>query len=193
MHRQVALLRPIAAWLLLVALSGSPVFAQYHDADQGSVINREYSIKAAFLYHFSTYIQWPDEALPTEPHPFVIGVYRDNPFGGALEKIAEAKTVNGRPIAVQRITTPNEAQHCEILFVPGSVSEEQQNALLRALQGLPVLVVGESNGFVTRGGDVQFYLQGNKVRFAFNADLAKQGDLKVSSKLLSLAEIVPSK
>ena len=107
--------------------------------------------------------------------------------------MAEIKTVDGRPIDIRRVTSPDEARHCEILFIPRSVPLEQQNAVLRALRGLPILVVGESDGFVARGGDVQFFLQGNKVRFAFNADLAKQEILKVSSKLLSLAEIIPGK
>jgi YfiR/HmsC-like len=193
MRRQAKPISQVAVGLLLVAMSGWSAFAQDRDAEQRAVINREYAIKAAFLYHFSTYIQWPDEMLPAESDPFVIGVYRENPFGSALEKIAETKTVNGRPIVIRQITTPGEARHCQILFVPGSVPQEQQNAVLRAVQGLPVLVVGESDGFVARGGDVQFYLQGNKVRFAFNADLAKQENLKVSSKLLSVAEIIPGR
>jgi len=181
------------AVFVLMAASGLPAIAQERYADQRDVINREYAIKATFLYHFSTYIQWPDEMLPAKSDPFVIGVYRDNPFGSALEKIAETKTVDGRPIVIRRAATPDEAKLCEIMFVPDSVSLEQQNAVIRALQSLPVLVVGESDGFVARGGDVQFFLQGNKVRFAFNADLAKQENLKVSSKLLSLAEIIPSR
>jgi len=176
--------------LLLIAVSGSSVFAQ--NAEQRDVINREYAIKAAFLYHFSTYIQWPPEMLPSEDHPFIIGVYRENPFGSALEKIAKTKSVDGRPIKIQRITSPNEARHCEILFVPGSVPPQQQDAVSRALQGSPVLVVGETEGFISRGGDAQFFVEGNKVRFAFSADVAKQEDLKVSSKLLALAEIIPS-
>lgn len=190
-RRRAGFFRGLAVWLL-VALNGTSVIAQDRDAEQRAVINREYAIKAAFLYHFSTYIQWPPEMLPTETHPFTIGVYRENPFGSALKKIAETKTVDGRQIVIQRTTTPDEARHCEILFVPGSVPREQQNAVLRALRGSPVLVVGESDGFVSRGGDAQFFLQGNKVRFAFSANITKQEDLKVSSKLLALAEIIPS-
>jgi len=191
MGRHVGFIGRFTVWLLLTAVSVSSAMAQ--DAKQSDVINREYAIKAAFLYHFSTYIQWPPEMLPTESHPFVIGVYRENPFGSALRKIAETKAVDGRPIVIERITSPEEARHCEILFVPGSVPLEQQNGVLRALHGSPVLVVGETEGFVSRGGDAQFFLQGNKVRFAFSDDMTKQEDLKVSSKLLALAEIIPSR
>jgi len=178
------------AWLLVLTLCGSPAVAQ--SQDQRAVINREYAIKAAFLYHFSTYIQWPEDAGAAADRPFVIGVYRENPFGSALAKIAESKTVEGRPIDIRRIVTSEQARQCQILFVPGFVPQKSQDAVLRATRDSHVLVVGESNDFVQQGGDAQFFVEGNRVRFAFSAATAKREDLKVSSKLLALAEIIPS-
>lgn len=157
------------------------------------VINREYAIKAAFLYHFSTYVEWPPEDFPADGEPFVIGVYRSDPFGGALAQIARSKKVAGREIVVRLIQSPESVDGCQILFVPESVPAEEQIALLRELRGKAVFLVGESPDFVVRGGDVQFYVENNKVRFAFAAGAAKRQDLKVSSKLLSLAKIVPTR
>jgi hypothetical protein len=158
--------------------------------DAGGFINREYEIKAGFLYHFSNYIDWPTTDFETPASPFVIGVYRDNPFGAALDKIASRKKVHGRPIEVRLIQSVEEAFHCQILFVPKSVPVSDQTAVVRATIDHPVLVVGEVDDFVARGGNVQFFVEGNKVRFAVGATSLKRDDLKVSSKLLALAQIV---
>lgn len=172
------------AWALAAAWAG-PVAA-----DTSGVIDREYEIKAAFLYHFSNYIDWPADDFPTHKSPFVIGVYQDNPFGSVIQRVAHRKKVDGRRIDVRIIHTAAEASDCQILFVPKSVPIGEQNAVLRATLDHPVLVVGEQSGFVQRGGNVQFFLEGNKVRFAFGAGVTKRDDLKVSSKLLTLAKII---
>ena len=156
-----------------------------------SIIDREYTIKAAFLYHFSTYVEWPPNAFPASDQPFVIGVYQTNPFGSSLDQIAKTKKVTDRSIAIRKLTSVDGLQTCHILFVPASVSAAQQDAILGATQGSLVLVVGETDDFIQRGGDAQFFVEGNKVRFAFSAEVAKRSDLKVSSKLLSLAKIIP--
>jgi len=176
------------AGLLLVAFAGR---ATAQDAPQGAVINREYTIKAAFLYHFSTYVTWPPSAAPAEGQPFVIGVFQANPFGTALDTIAQTKKVAGHPIEIRRLTTLDSVEQCHLLFVPSSVPARQQEAILRATHDSFVFVVGETNGFVEQGGEAQFYLEGNKVRFAVSAEAAQREDLKVSSKLLALATIKP--
>lgn len=172
------------AWALAQAWTGSLA------AETSGLIDREYEIKAAFLYHFSNYIDWPTAEFPTPDSPFVIGVYQNNPFGGVIQAVAHKKKVDGRRIEVRIIQSAAEAVECQILFVPKSVPISEQNAVLRATLGHPVLVVGEQGGFVERGGNAQFFLEGNKVRFAFGAGAAKRDDLKVSSKLLTLAKII---
>jgi YfiR/HmsC-like len=179
----------IFAALILVASWPGTAFGQ----EQGSVINREYSIKAAFLYHFSTYIEWPESARPREGEPFVIGVYRHNPFGAALDQIAQQKKLAGHAIEIRLIKSIEEIAGCQILFVPASVTVAEQAALLKVTRSAPVFVVGESDDFVARGGDAQFFLEGNKVRFAFGEGAAERSDLKVSSKLLTLAKLIPNR
>jgi YfiR/HmsC-like len=154
------------------------------------VIDREYAIKAAFLYHFSNYVEWPAESFSSPDQPFVIGVYGTNPFGAMLDEVAHKKKVDGRAIQVRVVKSIAEAERCQILFVPASVPRDVQDAVLRATIQYPVLAVGETDDFVNRGGNVQFFLEGNKVRFAFGADALKRDDLKVSSKLLALAKII---
>jgi hypothetical protein len=155
-----------------------------------TIINREYSIKAAFLYHFCSYVEWPVDVLPAEGRPYVIGVFHTDPFGASLDDIARTKNVAGRPIVIRRLTSTNELDGCHLLFVPRSTPPDQQEAVLKATRGLPLLVVGEADGFIERGGGAQFFVEGNKVRFAFSADVTPENQLKVSSKLLSLAKIV---
>lgn len=183
-------LLPISIVLLLVATSVVPAGAQTPSA---SVVDREYPIKAAFLYHFSTYIEWPAEAFPAEGEPFVIGVFGSDPFGSALDQIAATKNVSGHPIDVRQLASVSNVRGCHIVFVPRSASATERDALLKNVNGLPVLVVGETDDFVERGGHAQFFVEENRVRFAFSADVAKRDDLKISSRLLSLAKIIPSK
>jgi hypothetical protein len=156
-----------------------------------SVVSREYAVKAAFLYHFSSYITWPAEALPTKDQPFVIAVFYADPFGAVLDEIARTKTVAGRSIAIRRLTSAEKISECQIVFIPRSTPAEQQAAALRSAGGAAVLVVGESDDFIQRGGGAQFFIEGSKVRFAFSAGVAESGKLKISSKLLSLAKIIP--
>ena len=179
----------VAMPLLLIALGG---LAGAQNPSPGAVINREYTIKAAFLYHFSTYVTWPTSVAPAEGKAFVIGVFQSNPFGTALDTIAQTKKVAGHPIEIRRLTTLDGLHECHILFVPSSVPAIQQDAILRATRESFVFVVGEVDGFVERGGQAQFFLEGNKVRFAVSDVAAKREDLKVSSKLLALATIKPS-
>lgn len=159
-------------------------------AGQSTVIDREYAIKAVFLYHFSTYVEWPPEAFSATHESFAIGVFGPNPFGTTLDKVAHKKKVGQRAIEIRLVDSVEEALLCQILFIPKSVPLAEQNAVLQATVRRPVLVVGESEDFVERGGNVQFFLEGNRVRFAFGAEAIKRDDLKISSKLLALAKII---
>lgn len=173
------------ATLVLVGLVASRcTFAQAQQID------REYTIKAAFLYHFLTYIDWPTGTFADPQQPFVIGVFQTDPFGAVLDKIAATKNVGGRRIEIRRLDTTDRLLDCHIVFVPGSVPMQTQETVLRLLTASHVLAVGETDEFVKAGGAAQFFVEGNKVRFAFNTDVVDRSNLKVSSKLLSLAKIV---
>ncbi len=183
----------VLATILLLSSGMSCLFVAAQTMDETAVINREYAIKAAFLYHFLTYVEWPPNAFDDPEQPFIIGVFNTDPFGEVLDKIARSKTAGGRPIEVHRLTSMDDLASCHILFIPKSVPVSTQDAVLAAIHGSHVLSVGESADFVDRGGAAQFFLEGNKVRFAFNTDVVADTDLKISSKLLSLAKTVPER
>jgi len=185
-RKTIALRWALAA--LLACLAGS---AAAQDSEYESEINREYAIKAAYLYQFGRYVQWPQQAFDSADSPLVIGVLGDAPFGGVLEEIAGTKKIEGRSILVRKFASMADYTPCHILFIASSVSPREKTEAIRKLQGTPTLIVGEEPGFAEHGGMINFFLEENRVRFEINAEAAKHDQLKISSKLLSLAKIVP--
>jgi hypothetical protein len=161
--------------------------AQTEDAEE---LNREYAIKAAYLYQFSRYVQWPAQSFAGDQAPLVLGVLGADPFRDILDAIARTKQVEGRSIVIRRFSSMAEYTPCHILFVASSAGPEQTAAAIRKLRGAAVLLVGEEPGFADHGGSVNFFLDDNRIRFEINTEVAKKGQLKISSKLLSLARIV---
>jgi hypothetical protein len=181
------------ATILAVVVLGLSFFTATVQAQQVTTIDREYTIKAAFLYHFLTYIDWPEGTFVDSKQPFVIGVYQTDPFGAVLDKIAATKNVEGRPIEIRRLQSTDKLLECHIVFMAGTVEAAVQQNVLGLLANSHVLCVGETEDFVELGGAAQFFVEGNKVRFAFNTDVVDRSNLKVSSKLLSLAKIVSTR
>lgn len=153
-------------------------------------ISREYPIKAAYLYNFSGYVEWPAEAFTGKDEPFTIGVLGNDPFGSILDEIAARKKVGGRRIVVRRFASMQEYAPCHVLFIPGSLTPQEQAAAIQQTRGTPVLLVGETFAFAQRGGGIGFFIEQNKLRFAISMEAADQQQLKISSKLLSLAKLV---
>ena len=181
------LLLPFAVWTMTLAGSACRVSAQTDDAAE---VNREYPIKAAYLYQFCRYVQWPTSAFADDRSPLEIGVLGSDLFGGTLDEIARTKRIDGRLIVVRRFASMAEYTPCQVLFVNASVGAEEKAVAVQKLRGLPVLIVGEEPGFAEHGGTVNFFQEENKIRFEINAEVARQARLKISSKLLSLAKIV---
>jgi hypothetical protein len=168
--------------LLLSALAGLAAAA-----DEASAARFEAPVRAAFLYHFARFVEWPAEPAGRPPRDFTIGILGQDPFGPSLETAVAGKTVGGRPLVVLRTASVEAARRCEIVFV-GLEGEELARAL-DGLRGAPVLTVGDTDGFVQRGGMVSLARDENHVRLRINSDAARAAGLKVSSRLLSLARI----
>src|SRR5262245_48029693 len=116
----------------------------------------EYQVKAAFLLNFARFIDWP--AAPATPSaPFVIGVFGADPFGQALDQIVIGKTIGKRPLQLLRTSDPAGLRSCNIVFV-GSSEARHIAEIAKNLGDSSVLLVGESEGFVTRGGIINFVL-----------------------------------
>jgi hypothetical protein len=177
----------VLAWAIVLFGSAEPVRAQ---SDDQTGINREYAIKAAYLYQFGRYVQWPSKAFPNGDAPLVIGVLGENPFGTVLEEIARTKRIDGRQIIVRQFANLQDYSPCHILFLSASLSPEQKAAAIKKARKSGILIVGEEPGFAEQGGMVNFFVDENRVRFEINVAVASQEQLKISSKLLSLAKIV---
>ena len=146
----------------------------------------EYQIKAAFLFNFAKFVQWPPEAFATTNSPLIIGVLGENVFGDNLEKTINHKVINERPLQFKEFHSVAEATNCHILFI--STSEKAKfSKIIQGLQGTSVLTVSETGEFIDAGGMINFVLEANKIRFEINDEAAKKAGLKISSKLLSLA------
>lgn len=146
----------------------------------------EYQVKAAFLFNFAKFVEWPAAAFADAKAPLCIGVLGDNPFGADLERSIRDKTINDRPLTMRECRTVEEGKKCHILFISAS-EKKRLPEIIKALEGANVLTVGETDGFTEAGGMVNFVPEGNKFRFQINDVSAKSAGLKVSSKLLSLA------
>ncbi len=147
----------------------------------------EYQIKAAFLYHFAQFVEWPAASFGSSTSPLIIAVLGDDPFGDALDKTILGKKLNEHPIEIRRIPTAAEATtNCHILFISSSEKERLSN-IFSVLRNSPVLTVGETERFTESGGMINFVLQSKKIKFQINDDAAKAAGLKIRSKLLSLA------
>lgn len=147
----------------------------------------EYKLKAAFIYHFSQFVDWPAKAFPDANAPFVIGVLGENPFGADLEQTVNGKSMGSHPLKVKEFHSLAEAQNnCHILFI----SSSEQSKLPEIVSGLGtagILTVGEADNFGDAGGMIQFVIEGGKMRFRINETITAKANLKVSAKLLSLA------
>ncbi len=147
----------------------------------------EYQLKAAFLYNFAKFIEWPPEAFPEDTSPFAIGIIGQNPFGIDLERTVKSKLVNGHPFAVIQVRTLAELKHCHILFISPS-ERKRLPEILNSVRNTNVLTVSEVDHFLESGGMINFTMEGNKVRFQIHDEAAKLAGLKISSKLLNLAK-----
>jgi hypothetical protein len=149
----------------------------------------EYLIKAAYLYNFALFVEWPAEAFLAADAPLVIGVVGSDPFDSALERTVRGKRINRRPLVIRRLQASQDLRQCHILFVSSSEAA-RTGELISRLEGVPVLVVGETPDFARRGGTINFTIEDNKVRFEVNVDAARRARLKISAKLLNVARIV---
>lgn len=148
----------------------------------------EYEVKAAFLYNFGKFVQWPDRAGSSGS--FQLCVLGDDPFGPSLYRTIAGETIDGRHVVARQIFTAQQAGDCRVLFI--SLSEEAElTDVLTALDGTGVLTVSEIPGFTRRGGMIQFVLQEKRVRFAINLPAAERVGLRLSSELLKLAVSEP--
>jgi hypothetical protein len=149
----------------------------------------EYQVKAAYLYGFGRFVEWPASAAVAGDGAFVLCVLGEDPFGRLLDQAAEGGLLKNQPVSVRRIDRAEDGASCDTLFV--SVSEEQRlPRILSVLARRPVLTVGDSPDFAQRGGMIGFSVEGSRVRFTVNLAAAQDAGLMLQSELLRVAAAV---
>jgi hypothetical protein len=151
----------------------------------------EPQVKAAFVYNFAKFVEWPAHVFKTASDPITICVLGKNPVENALDEVVAGKAVEGRTFLVRQIAEVNPGCNCQILFVSSSERKRFRSSA-PSIKGLGILTVGEAQDFAAEGGVINFKLEEGRIRLEINLDAAEQSQLRISSKLLSLAQIVKS-
>jgi hypothetical protein len=179
---RVSRLGSLLAFLALAQLAIAP---QVQPQDSPS----EYQVKAAYLFNFLKFVEWPEEAFPDPLAPIVIGIAGDDPFGSALPQVVMGKTVQGRDLVIRKYRAGEDLRSTHILFISAS-EKKRVPQIVVSLRGSSVLTVADFNEFLGEGGMIQLYSENNRIRFAIDVDATGRAKLKISSKLLSLARVV---
>ncbi len=146
----------------------------------------EYRLKAAFVYRFPQFVEWPAAAVQ-ESRTLDICVLQPNPFGSDLEQLIAGEALSGRPLRVREVSGIDGLNGCHALFT-GARSDVR--SALKAVMGRPVLTVGETDRFLDDGGAIALKVVGRRVRFEVNATNVQRAGLRISAQLLSLAAAV---
>lgn len=165
----------VAAAILLVS---APASAQRPDSSEAAV-------KAAFLYNFTKFVEWPGAAFPQPSAAFVVCAFADDAFRKELENILQNEQVRGRQI-VMAPASLEDPRGCHLAYF-AQRDDERQAKMLEAVRRSPVLTVGEGRRFIEQGGLIAFMLENDRVRFAVSRGAADAAGLIISSKLLRVA------
>lgn len=154
----------------------------------GAKVPGEYDVKAAFLYNFIAFTEWPAEAFDSPASPVVIGVLGKDPFGSSLEAMMSGERVKDRPLVVWRAARIEDLKRCHILFISSSEAK-QLGEILSRLKTRPILTVSDIAGFAEAGGAVGFSTTGS-VKLTVNPAALQTARLTLSAKLLRLARVL---
>lgn len=157
-----------------------------------SVDLSEYTVKAAFLFHFAQFVEWPEGTFQNTNSPLVYCTIGEDPFQGALEASFKGKAIGPHSLQVRHLKEASEAQGCHVVFL-GTVTKRRVPEELASLKGNAILTVGESEQFVKDSGMIGFCMEESKIRFNINLEAAEKANLKISARLLMLAKTVIGK
>ncbi len=167
--------------LMVVLLPATDIQAQ-------PTAGSEYQVKAAFIYHFARFTQWPEGTLSEPDSPLVLCIITSDPDADVLLSLRD-KTVRDHRLVVRKPESAAEVSNCHLLYLATDDMEVIRRGLAFA-RGRPILTVGETSGFLQLGGIINFFEREQRLRFGVNLDAAEAADLKFSSQLLMSAEII---
>jgi hypothetical protein len=178
--------RRAVRWVLLAfaALTfGSATLTRAQDAEL------EYKLKAAFLFNFLKFTEYPTNQHVAPDNALVIGCLPDDPAAPILAAVMEGKTLDGRPLRLVAFKEGEDIRRCHLLFIGRALKVKGEEAIER-LKASPVLTVGEVDQFAHRGGMINFVRHERTFRFEINLKAAERAGLRISSKLGSMATII---
>jgi YfiR/HmsC-like len=174
-------------WLMIVAMTLVLAATPFLRAQSSKPT--DYDVKAAYLYNFGHFVEWPVNVTTAKNESFTVCVLGQDPFGPVLDAALVGETIAGKRVAAKRISTPQESGNCQILFM-ASAEEGRIKQIMETLNKQAVLTVSDMPRFSQRGGMIQFVLEGNRVRFEVNLTAVQQAGLSLSSDLLKVAAAV---
>jgi hypothetical protein len=149
----------------------------------------EYQVKAVFLFNFTHFIDWPDFAFESPYSTFNIGIIGPDPFGPYLDAAVEGERIGTHVIKVNRYTKLSDIKNCHILYI-ASQDPDEVRSILEAVKGKNILTVSDTPNFIRWGGMIRFYTEQSRIRLQINNTLARSAELKISSKLLRVAQVI---
>ena len=170
-----------------LALAAFLAVAADPDPRAGSL---ELQVKAAFLYNFAKFVEWPSDTRSAgSSGSLAFCVFGDEPLFTALTQSLVGKTINGRALVAVQADGPQRAQRCDIAFI-GIAEKKRMDEVLEAFAGTGVLSISDLDQFARHGGMIELTRKADKIRFAVNIDAVNRDGVRISSKLLQLAEVV---
>jgi hypothetical protein len=152
----------------------------------------EAQVKAAFLFNFTKYVDWPAATFSDAASPITIGVMGADVVGDILQHNLSGKPINGRPVVIKHLASDLEMSGCQIVFI-SHVEAPRMTAILDKASAFPILSVGEDQEFIRDGGVINFVLRNGNVRLEINLIAARKAGLTISSRLLAVADTVKGK
>lgn len=171
----------LAARAAVVAVVVGVALHQPARAESASI---EYAVKAAYLYKFAPFVEWPPASFASPTSPFQLCILGQDPFGASLDQAVSGQRVGGHPVTVRRLERVDAASGCHVLFLGVSHSQSATEAL-RALRGSPTLTVADDAR--EAGAIIKFIVKDNRVRFDIDTAAAAANHVTISSKLLALS------
>lgn len=150
----------------------------------------EYEVKAAYIYNFINFIQWPNSAFSSTEAKFVIGIYGYDPFKGILDEVFRNKLLQNREWEIKYFSSVKDISDCHILLI-SDISQTELITVLEKIKNKPILSIGNQiDNFCDLGGIVNFSKQNEQHRFEINNNQAVNNNLKINPKLLFLSKII---
>jgi hypothetical protein len=172
-------------WRWLIGLAATGLLAVALPAIAVEAL--EASVKAAYIYKFLPYVEWPAASFANADSPQVIGVMSADAVHGELEQLVAGRRVNGRALVVRKVTPGDSLEGVHVLYLGRSA---RASAVMPMVVGKPVLVITDAPTGLAEGGALNFILVDGRVRFEAAPAAAERSGLRLSSRLLAVAERV---